>query len=413
MAAPQGKQVGTYTILEPIASGAMGAVYRAVDDAGDSVAIKRLENEGQRERFEIEARLLGGLEHPRVVRILGHLREGSDDYLVMELVDGRDLNTVIAEEGSPGLPVERALDYIVQACEAVQYVHDQQVIHRDVKPHNLVLDKSGKVVLVDFGIARTIDAEASGTRGVGTPLFMAPEVLVGEAVSARSDVFGLAATLWTLIAGKAPSYQDGTELSDRSPDVSAQLEQAIRRGLELHPERRYGSASAFASALGSELDGDEGVPLVASTADSAKRRELLEAVVRTAASVFDAAAVSLALVDPATQELVYRAAWGAGAAEIVGVRLERGRGLAGSAVESGETVVVSDCRNDERFARQIAQGTGYVPNTMVVVPLERENRVIGALSVLDRRDGGSYDQRDMERADLFGQLAALSVGANR
>jgi eukaryotic-like serine/threonine-protein kinase len=403
------QKVGDYEIVEPISHGAMGAVYRARDRSGREVALKRLIQEGVRERLEIEARLLCGLRHPRVVEVHGHVRDAEGDYLVMELVRGRDLGRLVEEEGRPGLPLDQALEYGRQACEAVQYVHEQQIVHRDVKPQNLVICETRGVVLVDFGIARELVGETSGTRGVGTPRYMAPEVLVGEAVSPRSDVYGLAATVWTLISGRPPSYRDSSVLADEVESVTRPLERTLRRGLDPHPERRFGSAAAFAAALGSPLAAMEGESLAASAAGPEERRALVEGIVRTAAGVFEAAAASLALVEPTTGELVYQASWGAGAEEIVGVRLEPGRGIAGSAVESGEAIVVPRCRDDERFAAQIASGTGYVPNTMMVVPLERAGRVVGALSILDRRDGGPYRAADVPRARLFAELAVTAI----
>ncbi len=403
------ERVGEYEIVEPISRGAMGAVYRATDSRGREVALKRLIQEGERERFGIEARLLSGLRHPRVVEVFGHVRDSEGDYLVMELVRGRDLGRLVEEEGRPGLPLERALEYAGQACEALQYVHEQQIVHRDVKPQNLVVCDTRGVVLVDFGIAREIAADVSGTRGVGTPRYMAPEVLVGEAVSPRSDVFGLAATVWALIAGRPPSYGDETVLALEIEGMTPALERTLRRGLELQPERRFGSAAAFAAALGAPLETIEGASLAASAPGPKQHRALVEAIVRTAAGVFDAAASSLALVDATTGELVYQASWGAGAEEIVGVRLEPGRGIAGAVVEDGEAVVVTSCREDDRFAAQIASGTGYVPNTMIAVPLERDGRVIGALSILDRRDGGGYLESDVPRAQLFAELALTAI----
>ena len=124
----------------------------------------------------------------------------------------------------------------------------------------------------------------------------------------------------------------------------------------------------------------------------------MEAIVRTAAGMFDAAACSIALTDPTNGELVYEAAWGAGASEVVGMRLPTGVGIAGAVVASGDGVFVPECRKDPRFARQVAAGTGYVPYTMVVAPLVREGKTIGVLSVLDRRDGGPYLREDLARS---------------
>jgi GAF domain-containing protein len=138
-------------------------------------------------------------------------------------------------------------------------------------------------------------------------------------------------------------------------------------------------------------------------------RSLMEAVVHTAAGVFEAAAASICLVDDTTGELVYLAAWGAGAREIVGVRLPVGTGIAGGVVATGVAEAIPDPRTDPRFAARIAAGTGYVPNTMLVVPLHRGERAIGALSVLDRRDGQRYHEDDIEKAALFADLARKAI----
>jgi signal transduction protein with GAF and PtsI domain len=141
-------------------------------------------------------------------------------------------------------------------------------------------------------------------------------------------------------------------------------------------------------------------------------RTLMEGIVRAAAGVFEAAAASISLTDRTTDELVYQAAWGAGAAEIVGVRLPPGTGIAGSVIARAQGDAVGDCRTDSRFAAQIAAGTGYVPHTMLVVPLLQGDRAIGALSVLDRRDGQTYGAGDMERAALFAELAVTALDAD-
>jgi len=122
-----------------------------------------------------------------------------------------------------------------------------------------------------------------------------------------------------------------------------------------------------------------------------------------------AAAASIALIDRTTQELVFQAAWGAGAREIVGVRLPPGIGIAGAVIAAGDGQAVPECRSDPRFAAQIAAGTGYVPHTMVVVPLKRGGQTVGVLSVLDRRDGGAYGPNDVSRASLFAELAIAAL----
>src|SRR3954452_1727457 len=412
----EGTELQGYTIEAPLAVGAMGAVYRGHRSAdGTPVAIKRLLDTRHVARFEIEARLLSSLHHPRVVNVMDYFTEETGVYLVMEMIDGKDLGAILRERGNPGMPVAEAIEYTRQACEALQYVHDQQIVHRDVKPANLIdaPDKDG-VVLVDFGVARQIgqtEQVDDATVGIGTPRFMAPEVFAGGPVSPRSDVFSLAATLWTLLTGKPPVYGDATPLSSLAGETGAQLESCIHAGLELLPERRTSSCAAFATALGIPLAGGQGESLTMSAVDRPDvPPNLLEAIVKAAAGVLEAAACSIALVDPVTRELVYQASWGAGAKEIVGVRLPPGKGLAGSVIESGEGLAVPDCRNDSRFQAQIAAGTGYVPYTMLVIPLKQGQRTIGTLSVLDRRDGNPYTADDIDRGNLFADLTVTALG---
>jgi hypothetical protein len=406
----EGQQLGRYRIDGHLSQGAMGAVYTATNTVtGEPAAVKRMLDRENVARFEIEARLLSQLEHPRVVKVLDHFQDDQGlYYIVMELVQGTDLGECLKVNGSPGLPVRDAIEYTRQTCEALQYVHEQQIVHRDVKPQNMILGEGG-ITLVDFGVARELGETDTGTVGVGTPRFMAPEVFAGGQVTPRADVFGVAATLWNLITGKAPVYADDTPLAEMYPEVSPELEESLRAGLHILPERRVASVSAFAAALGSPLIESQGASLALSLKQTDAPRSLIEAVVRTAAGVFEAAAASIALIDRTTHELVYQAAWGAGAKEIVGVRLAPGTGIAGSVVEGAEGVAVPECRTDPRFAKQIAAGTGYVPNTMVVVPLKRGSRAVGVLSVLDRRDGGAYGPADVNRAELFSELALAAL----
>jgi putative methionine-R-sulfoxide reductase with GAF domain len=399
-----------YEVLAPISSGAMGAVYRAIDrETGAEVAIKRLLDVRHAARFEIEARLLSSLSHPRVVKVLDHAGDAEGLYIVMELVRGTDLGAQLKQRGQPGLPPQEAIEYARHACEALQYVHDQQIVHRDVKPQNLILADNG-VTLVDFGVARAIGSdETVGTIAVGTPRYMAPEVFAGGTVSSASDIFSLAATLWTLMIGSPPRYGDVLKIEKVAPELPPELREALAGGLEMLPEMRIPSALAFAEAIGVPITDRGGMSLAQSLGRAPVHRRVIEAIVRTAAGMFEAAAASIALTDTGSGELVYEAAWGAGAHEVVGMRLPPGAGIAGAVVQSGEAVAVPECRTDPRFAKQVAAKTGYVPHTTLVTPLVREGRTIGVLSLLDRRDGQPYRHEDLARAALFADLAVVAL----
>ncbi|MGH2950248.1 MAG: protein kinase domain-containing protein [Solirubrobacteraceae bacterium] len=405
---PPGTQIGgAYETGERISSGGMGAVYRGRRLAdGAEVALKLLLEERNATRLEIEARLLSRLRHPRVVRVLDHVADERRHCLVMELVRGPSLARVLHERGR--LPVPEAVGHVRQACEALAYVHAQRVVHRDVKPANLILSGGG-VVLVDFGIAREERGGDPGTIGIGTPRFMAPEVLAGGMASPRSDVFGVGATLWTLVAGQPPVFLERASLADVVDGVDRAVERAVSAALEPDPYLRLPSVEAFARALGEGLGPDEGAPLGLSVARTSVPPPVLETVVRSAAGVFGAAAASIAFADG--EELVYESAWGAGAEEIVGVRLPAGAGIAGAVLAAGEPEAIASCREDPRFARAVAARTGYVPNTMLAVPLMRGGTAFGVLQVLDRRDGGAFRPEDVVRGQAFVELALALLEA--
>ena len=160
---------GRYVLRGLLGAGAMGSVWRAERrEDGEAVAVKALTDPDQAVRFEIEARLLARLSHPRVVRVLDHFAEGRRSYIVMAIVEGEDLRAHLARHGRPGLPVEEAISAATQAAEALAYVHAQHVVHRDVKPQNLVLAPDTGVVLVDFGVAREQERRSSA-RSSGRP----------------------------------------------------------------------------------------------------------------------------------------------------------------------------------------------------------------------------------------------------
>jgi hypothetical protein len=261
------------------------------------------------------------------------------------------------------------------------------------------------VVLVDFGIARDLAAE-NMTEGIGTPGYMAPEAFTGGPISPRTDVYGLAMTAWTLLTSVPARYA-----SVHPPEGTSQaLLSTIDAALAVDPERRLPSMQAFADGLGGHLPTERGRDIGVSAAVGEATARVLSAIVKTAAGVFDAAATSVAL-RRSDGGLDYQAAWGAGADEVVGMRLDPGQGIAGRVLATAVGEVVQDCRADPDFAAATARRTGYVPYTMLVVPLVRDGQAVGVLTVLDRRDGTSYDIGDLAKGAMFADLALAAMDA--
>ncbi len=405
---PHGTRLGRYVIDDALGTGAKATVYRARDVETDGpVALKRASAPREDGRWEIEARLLAELSHPGLASLVDHFEEPPGIYnIVMRLVDGIDLARLLWDQGTPGLPVRDVLRWLGQVCEALQYLHDQQVVHGDVKPRNLVRGHD-RVVVVDLGVATRLGRGGESAQG-GTPRFMAPEVFAGDAVSPRSDVFSIAASAWNMITGTPPAYGEDRTL-DGIPGATPELERALRGGLAFKPEDRIESAAALSAAIGALGDAEQGASLAVSLARPGLRRPLLEATVQAAAGVFEAASASIAIAEPSDGHLRYVAAWGAGASQVVGIELAPGHGIAAATAESGKAQIVPQCRSDPRFASEVATSTGYVPHTMLVLPLRRDGAVVGVLSLLDRRGGNAYGADDVPRGELFAELAAASL----
>ena len=209
-----------------------------------------------------EAGVAQRLEHPHIVPLLGVGRfERGTPYLVFDWIEGRDLHSIVAHEA---LPIMRAIDYTLSASEALQAAHAAGILHCDVKPANLLLDRDGRLFLTDFGFGRIAAAMPLASAG-GTPAFCAPEQLsdaFGE-ITQRTDVYGLAATLYAILTGAPPfSGRDAADViaqvlsltpcpaaSRLRRDIPRALDRVIDRALQKEPGDRYVSISEFAAAL--------------------------------------------------------------------------------------------------------------------------------------------------------------------
>ncbi|MFC0532687.1 serine/threonine-protein kinase [Phytohabitans kaempferiae] len=261
-----------YRLEERVATGGMGDVWRATDLAlGRTVAVKVLlpslsADPGFGARFLAESRMLAAVRHPGVVQVYDRgdceLPEGDRaTYLVMEYVDGEPLSARLAREER--LPAAEAMRIVAEAARALDAVHEGGIIHRDVKPSNLLIRPDGSVMLLDFGVARSTAATTvTGTNAgvLGTALYMAPEQARRQPLSPATDVYALGAVAYHALAGQPPFPGDNpvavamAHLDEPPPDLPEDVPQAVRavvlRALEKNPADRYrGGASLAAAAL--------------------------------------------------------------------------------------------------------------------------------------------------------------------
>ena len=210
------QRIGRYEILERVASGGQGTVYRARDTVLDRVVAVKVINQpvaddpAYLEALQREARLAARLSHPNIATVYDFQVEGDIAYIVMEFVpDALDRQL----RGSERLPWRRAVEIGLQTSRALQHAHEQGVVHRDIKPQNILLRETGAAAVSDFGIARALASSTrSQTGGVmGTPAYMAPEQWAGGAVDGRLDQYGLGIVLYEIITGSPPFQGDSME----------------------------------------------------------------------------------------------------------------------------------------------------------------------------------------------------------
>jgi hypothetical protein len=271
---------GAYRVLDELGSGSLSTVYRAVQEPlGRVVAIKALKSTISPTspfamQLEREARLLATLGHPNIVQLHDFVKTATQMWLVLEHIDGFSLATVLGKRAR--FSAEFAATIGLELSLALAHAHERGVVHRDVKPGNVLVSKRGVVKLVDFGIAqreRLPSADEPLERApkgeteaaFGTPAYMSPEQILGERVDARSDVFSLGVVLYQLLAGSRPFDREGEvdrraaaqrirrdpapPLRDRAPEVPRPLERIVMRCLEKLPADRYQSADEVADLL--------------------------------------------------------------------------------------------------------------------------------------------------------------------
>jgi eukaryotic-like serine/threonine-protein kinase len=259
-----------YRLLERIDEGGAGEVWRARDEKLDrDVAIKLLgadADDAFRARFADEARRAAAVVHPNVVVVFDEGRDGADAFMVMELVHGKTLREIVAERGP--LPAHEVARLVRQVAAALDAAHAAGVIHCDVKPANVIVDREGVAKLTDFGIARAA-RDRDEQELLGTARYIAPERVEGGPVTARTDVYGLGLVAYELLTGR-PTFDGGTSeelvrerLIGPPPSlrlarvgIDERLDAIVGRALATLPDRRYASAGAFARAFSDVADRD-------------------------------------------------------------------------------------------------------------------------------------------------------------
>ena len=256
-----------YKVLNRIGSGGMADVYCAEDlQLGRRVALKLLyrrfaEDEEFVERFRREASSAAGLQHPNVVAVFDRGEFDGTYYIAMEYLEGRSLKQLVRQEGA--LDPDRAIDLVIQILKAARFAHRRGIVHRDIKPHNVIVDDEGRAKVTDFGIARAGASDMTETGSImGTAQYLSPEQAQGHPVDARADLYSIGVVLYELLTGRVPFdaesavtialkqvSEEPVPPSEFNPAVSDQLEDVVMRALQKDPAYRFADAEEFIVAL--------------------------------------------------------------------------------------------------------------------------------------------------------------------
>ena len=258
-----------YQLLERLGTGGMADVYRARDVVLDrNVAIKVLrkdysDNEEFQSQFRLEARSAANLSHPNIVTVHDFGFADGLLYIVMEHIPGKDLKQLIRDRGR--FSIEDGIPLIVQACKGIGYAHRAGLVHCDIKPHNMLVSKDGRLKVTDFGIARALATIAPGEKSDivwGSPLYFAPEQAAGEPPTPASDVYSLGVVMYELLSGTTPFTASTADelarlhisarpipISEYIPDIPSALEEIVMKVLAKEPSARYRTADQLGRVL--------------------------------------------------------------------------------------------------------------------------------------------------------------------
>jgi predicted Ser/Thr protein kinase len=283
-----------YELEELVGTGGMSSVYRAHDKLLErDVALKVLHEqftaEGDYvERFRREARSVAQLSHPNIVTVIDRGEQDGRQFIVFEYCDGENLKALITRKGP--LPVREAIELALQIARALGFAHEHGLVHRDVKPQNVLLNGDGETKVTDFGIARSLDVHGGLTQTgtvMGTSDYISPEQARGSRVDAQSDIYSLGAVLYEMLTGEVPFPGDNfvsvalrhinepvPSVRERRPDVSPRLDAAVQRAMAKDPRDRFGSMDEVCAELSASLDEPDTATWGAETMVVAPQRRL-------------------------------------------------------------------------------------------------------------------------------------------
>jgi tRNA A-37 threonylcarbamoyl transferase component Bud32 len=272
-----------YEVEELVGTGGMSSVFRAHDRLLDrKVALKVLhqqysEDEEYIERFRREARAVAALSHPNIVTVIDRGEHDGRQFIVFEYIDGENLKALIQRRGPA--PVTTALELAMQIARGLSFAHQQGLVHRDVKPQNILLNGDGQAKVTDFGIARSLDVQHGMTQTgtvLGTSDYIAPEQAQGQRVDEHTDVYSLGVVLYEMLTNEVPFpgenfvavamrhiNEEPPSIRDKRPDVSPRLEAAVQRAMAKRPEDRFQTMADFCHELEADLAEAQGATVVA------------------------------------------------------------------------------------------------------------------------------------------------------
>lgn len=262
--------LGRYEIIGELGKGAMGVVYKAKDPIIDRIlAIKTIslnlaadEKDEYEARFYQEAKAAGRLSHPNIVTVYDVGKSGDVAYIAMEFLQGRELHDILNE--GKRLPISQVLDIVRQVAQGLAYAHEHGIVHRDVKPSNIMVIRDGHVKITDFGIARMASSTVQTQAGVvlGSPKYMSPEQVLGKSIDQRTDIFSLGVMLYEMLSGRPPFVGDTINAvmyhtvnatpappSTLNHEVPAMLDFIVAKALAKEVGNRYQNAREFADDL--------------------------------------------------------------------------------------------------------------------------------------------------------------------